>query len=191
MSTAVANTFFFRLIGIVMENVREGTFDLFLLKPAPVSLVAVGMSFSFEGVVVFLGGLGIFIYALAFLPTPGIFSWLQFVLVFILAAAVLMGFTFIMAATSFKWVGNSRLFEIFESVTSFGRYPASIYSKSFQAVITYVLPVALLGPIPAAVLLKPGSFLNTLLAAVFAVIFWGVGYAIWKLMLRSYTSAGG
>lgn len=91
----------------------------------------------------------------------------------------------------FKWVGNSRLFEIFESIAAFGRYPANIYAKAFQTVITYVLPVALLGPIPAAVLLKPDSLTNLLLAALFAIIFSGAGFFIWKAMLRSYSSAGG
>lgn len=191
LSTAVANTLFFRMVILVMEHVREGTFDLFLIKPAPVSLVAAGMSFSFEGVFVFLGGLGLFIYALSFLPGPGLFAWLQFILVFVLAVAVLLGFIFIMAATMFKWVGNSRLFEIFESITQFGRYPVSIYAKAFQVVITYALPVALLGPIPAAALLKPGSTGNLLLAVIFAAVFCGIGYFIWRLMLRSYSSAGG
>jgi ABC-2 type transport system permease protein len=115
----------------------------------------------------------------------------QFILVFLLALAVLLGLVFLMAATLFKWVGNSRLFEVFESITQFGRYPASIYSKSFRALITYAVPVALLGTIPASVLLKPDSVNGLLLAAVFAFVFLGVGFSVWKLMLKSYSSTGG
>lgn len=191
MSTALANTLFFRLVALVLEHVREGTFDLFLIKPVPVSLSAIGMSFSFEGIFVFLGGLALFVYALAALPSPSALGWLQFILVFILAAVVLLGFTFILAATAFKWVGNSRLFEIFESMTQFGRYPVSVYPKVFRAVITYVFPVALLGPIPAAILMRPDSLTHLLLAVIFAAVFLSVGYLIWRAMLQSYTSAGG
>jgi ABC-2 type transport system permease protein len=191
MSTSVANTLFFGVVILVMEHIREGTFDLYLIKPAPVTLLAVGRSFSFEGVFVFAGGLALFIYALSALPIPGALAWVQFVLVFLLAVAVLLGITFLIAATLFKWVGNSRLFEVYESVIEFGRYPASIYSKSFRAVITYAVPVALLGTIPASVLLKPGSVGGLLLAALFAFVFLGIGFAVWKLMLKSYSSTGG
>jgi len=176
---------------LVMNHIREGTFDLFLIKPAPVTLLMVGMSFSFEHLFVFAGGLALFIYALSTLPGPGFLAWVQFILVFLLALAVLLGLVFLMAATLFKWVGNSRLFEVFESITQFGRYPASIYSKSFRALITYAVPVALLGTIPASVLLKPDSVNGLLLAAVFAFVFLGVGFSVWKLMLKSYSSTGG
>ncbi|NLA86448.1 MAG: multidrug ABC transporter permease [Clostridiales bacterium] len=191
MSTAVANTLFFGVVVLVMEHIREGTFDLYLIKPAPVTLLVIGRAFSFEHVFVFSGGLALFICAVLALPAPGILAWVQFVLVFLLAIAVLMGFVFLMAATLFKWVGNSRLFEVFEAITQFGRYPASIYSKSFRALITYAVPVALLGTIPAAALLKPDSTNGLLLAVVFAFVFLGIGFSVWKLMLKSYSSTGG
>jgi ABC-2 type transport system permease protein len=191
MSTALSGMLFFGVVILVMEHIREGTFDLFLIKPAPVTLLTVGMSFSFEHIFVFSGGLALFIYALSALPSPGFLAWVQFVLVFFLAIAVLLGIVFLMAATLFKWVGNSRLFEVFESITQFGRYPASIYSKSFRALITYAVPVALLGTIPASVLLKPDSVSGLLLAGFFAFLFLGIGFSVWKLMLRSYSSTGG
>ena len=189
MSKAVSSTFFFGMTHIVMEHVREGTFDLFLIKPVPVSLAAVGMSFSVDGICVFAGGLAMFVYSLS--KIGGAAGWPQFILVFIMAVLVLLGFTFIMSATMFRWVGNSRIYEIFESLISFGRYPASIYSKAFSAVITYVIPAALLGTIPAEALLRPGGWGNTALASVFAAVFMGAGYLIWRVMLRSYSSAGG
>jgi ABC-2 type transport system permease protein len=191
MSTAFANMLFFGVVVLMMDHIREGTFDLYLIKPAPVTLLIIGRSFSFEHLFVFLGGVGLFIYALTALPAPGFFEWLQFILVFLLATAVLLGFVFLMAATLFKWVGNSRLFEVFESITQFGRYPASIYSKSFRALITYAVPVALLGTIPASVLLKPDSMTGLLLAVVFALVFLTIGFSVWKLMLKSYSSTGG
>lgn len=191
MSTAVANILFFGVVILVMEHIREGTFDLFLIKPAPVTLLVIGMSFSFEHVFVFAGGVLLFGYALTALSPPGLLAWVQFILVFILAIAVLMGFVFLLSATLFKWVGNSRLFEVFEAITQFGRYPASIYTKSFRSLITYVVPVALLGTIPASVLLKPDSLKGLLLAAIFAIVFLGIGFSVWKLMLKSYTSTGG
>ena len=191
MSTAVANMLFFGVVVLVMEHIREGTFDLFLIKPAPVTLLVLGLSFSFEHVFVLSGGLALFIYALSVLPAPSLLAWTQFILVFVLAVAVLLGFVFLLAATLFKWVGNSRLFEVFESITQFGRYPVSIYSKSFRALITYVIPIALLGTIPATVLLQPDGLRNLLMAAAAAVIFLSIGFAVWRLMLKSYTSTGG
>lgn len=191
MSNSVAGIFFFGMVGVVLNHIRQGTFDLFMIKPAPAALLAAGMSFSLDSVFELAGGLLLFIVAYANTGGADGSGWIKFTIVFVMSILVLLGFTFLISAVLFKWVGNSRMFEIFMSVARFGQYPASVYPKAFRIVISYVFPVALFGSVPAEVLLKPTGTLDVVLAAVFAVVFLGAGYSVWRLMLRIYTSSGG
>jgi ABC-2 type transport system permease protein len=95
-----------------------------------------------------------------------------------------------MSASGFKWVGNSRVYELFSALTSFAVYPKSIFSKGIQILLTAVIPLSLMGFFPASVLLKKsvtGLFISLgscALLFVFSIFFW-------YRMLRTYTSAGG
>jgi ABC-2 type transport system permease protein len=95
-----------------------------------------------------------------------------------------------MAGSAFKWVGNGRIYEIFDSISAFGSYPRSIFSKAFQSIITYIIPVAFIGVLPASALL--GKELEGMLPAMLVcLVFFAAGFIFWKTMLPSYTSAGG
>src|SRR4030042_835831 len=83
----------------------------------------------------------------------GIINWFVFSLLFICSIIMFMSFAFIMAASGFKWVGNFRVYEVFDALTSFAMYPTSIFSKGIQILITACIPLALMGFFPASILL--------------------------------------
>ena len=185
---------FFGMTGTVMSNVREGTFDLIMIRPAPAVFLSVAISFSLDDVGVFLSGVAIFIFVAikvhVILTLTG-FAW--FVLMFLASITVMFGFTLMMSATMFKWVGNSRIYEIFESIAGFGRYPATIFPGIFRVLVTFVFPVAVLGSLPAAVFLgkqsaDPVQLMLLILSCGGFLVF---GYIIWRVMIRSYISSGG
>jgi len=90
----------------------------------------------------------------------------------------------------FKWVGNSRIYEIFDSITAFGNYPRSIFSKAFQNLISYIIPIAIIGFFPASALL--GKSIDGALAAMgICLVFFIFSMLFWRKMLSLYTSAGG
>lgn len=102
----------------------------------------------------------------------------------------MFSFAVIMAASMFKWVGNSRIYEIFDSITSFGNYPRTIFSKSFQTIISYIIPVAIIAFYPASALL--GKDISGIMPAVLVLaLFLVLSILFWRLMLSKYTSAGG
>jgi ABC-2 type transport system permease protein len=95
-----------------------------------------------------------------------------------------------MSATVFKWVGNSRIYEIFDSITAFGNYPRTIFSKTFQTIISYVIPVSVIAFYPASALL--GKDISGILPILLVcMVFFILSLGVWKLMLSKYTSAGG
>lgn len=185
-----AYLFFFGLVWNIGEMVREGLFDLLLIKPCSVIHLAAATSFSMENSGSLLGGIGIFIYAVSKIPKPGPWEWAAFFLLFLFALSVLFSFSLFMSGTLFKWVGNSRIYEIFSTITQFGLFPKTIYSRAFQNLLTYLMPIMMIAFFPAAVL-KGDKPEGLYLSAAVCLVFLFTARLFWHAMLKSYSSAGG
>lgn len=190
LSKGVTFPFFAGIIWNTITQIRDGTFDLLLIKPRNILFMTLLSGIDIEDMGKLFGGIGLFIFALYQVPNPGLINWLIFFFLFISSIIVFMSFAFIMAASGFKWIGNFRVYEIFDALTSFAMYPASIFSKGVQILITACIPLALMGFFPASVLLNKSlnGLIITLVSSIFFLIF---SIIFWYRMLRTYTSAGG
>jgi ABC-2 type transport system permease protein len=101
-----------------------------------------------------------------------------------------LSFILLMAATTFKFVGNGRIFEIYDTITTYGRYPTSIYKNILPVITTYIVPVSMLGFFPASALLGK-STPDMYTAIFFCISLFIFSIIIFNRMIRSYQSAGG
>ncbi len=190
LSRGTANLLFFGMVYNTLSHVREGTYDLFMIKPASTLFMSIATGFEPDSVGTITGGLLVTILALRNLPMPGIVNILQFLLFFIFSLISLFSFAVLMSATVFKWVGNSRIYEIFDSIAAFGNYPMTIFSRTFQAIISYVIPVSVIAFYPAsALLVKDISGIFSIMLV--CIVFFLLSLGLWRLMLSKYNSAGG
>ena len=190
LAKGISFPFFFGIVWNTITRVRDGTFDLLLIKPRPVLLMAVITGFDSEDLGKLLSGLIITGIALANIGPLKPESWAAFIILLVFAMILFFGFAVFMAATGIHWVGNFRVYEIFQAVTAFGTYPLSIFSKPFQFIISFIIPVAMVGFFPASALLsRPAP--ESLIAAAVSVVFCGFSLIYWKRTLAYYTSAGG
>ena len=190
LSTGFCAPLFFGMVWVTMGHIREGNYDLLMVKPGSIIIISIAYSFEPENIGVFLGGLGMFIYTLAKLPAVSVINWASFSFFFLSSVVLSLGLVLIMSATSFKWVGNSRIFEMYDSLTIFGRYPGTIFSKAIMAFTSFVLPVATLGYLPAAALLgRSGPVMFFAIMPCLALA--GFGILLFKHMVYRYQSAGG
>ncbi|MDF2486032.1 MAG: hypothetical protein K0R46_2200 [Herbinix sp.] len=190
MSMAIADMSFHGIMWATMFAVREGNFEMVLLMPVDTMFLLMAKTFSIDGIGLLFGGIAIFIISLINLTAPTLIMWLQFVAMFVVGMMVMLGISLIMAATSFKWVGNSRIPEIFDSLRSFGKYPQSIFPKTVLIVSSYVLPVAMIGFFPAAALLGRGGYVM-FYAILPCVLFMTLGILLYRSMVRLYQGVGG
>jgi ABC-2 type transport system permease protein len=180
----------FGLVGNMFMHVREGTFDLVLIKPRSALFLSIATAIDTEDLGKLLGGIGMFLVLIWHLPPIGFTQWLQCSVLFLLALSVIFSFALIMSGTLFVWVGNGRVWEIFETITMFGLYPRSIFSKGLQTFLTAVIPIAMIAFFPASILLgKPHE--GVIISAVVCLVFLGLSVKFWHLMMSKYTSAGG
>jgi ABC-2 type transport system permease protein len=190
LCTGLCGPFFNNVVWVTMEHIREGTYDLLMLKPRSTVFITVAASFSLEHVGALVGGAVVFAYTMAKLPAPTLSATLQFVFLFAMGICMYLGSMLLMAAVSFRWIGNSRIPSIFSSISMFGRYPDSIFSRAVRVAIAWAMPVAMLGYFPAAAILGRATwamFASALACAAFLALGWGV----FRRMIYLYQSAGG
>jgi ABC-2 type transport system permease protein len=190
ISMAIADMSFHGIMWATMFAVREGNFEMVLLMPVDTMFLLMAKTFSIDGIGLLLGGITIFIISLSNLTAPTLIMWLQFMAMFVVGMMVMLGISLIMAATSFKWVGNSRIPEIFDSLRSFGKYPQSIFPKTVLIISSFVIPVAMIGFFPAAALLGRGGYVM-FYAILPCVLFMTLGILLYRSMVRLYQGVGG
>lgn len=190
LAKGLTATFVFGVVWTTLERVREGSFDLILLKPRAPLFLSIATGFDLEEAGKVLGGLALVAAAWARLPAPGAGRILAGSAFFLAALLVFSAVAVILAALVIRWVGCSRVFEIFMTVSSFGNYPSSIFGRVLLAVLSYALPVTMMAAIPAAALLgRPIPYLGPALAATAVLVLFA--FWLWGHMLKKYTSAGG
>lgn len=190
MSTAIADMTFHGIMWVTMDMVRNGNMEMVLILPIDTMFILMARTFSFEGIGLFIGGLTIFVVAVINVAVPTAFMWFQFVAYFIIGLMVMMGIALVMAAISFKWVGNSRIPEIFGSIRDFGKYPQSIFPKAIVIISSMIIPVAMISYYPAAALLgreNPAMFIMILPCLLFLLF----GVYLYRHMVRLYQGVGG
>ncbi|MFT3951909.1 MAG: ABC-2 family transporter protein [Oscillospiraceae bacterium] len=191
LSLGLSSLVFEGIVWDTMGHIREGTYELILLRPMHPLLYMLSNNFNPESFSLFLGGGAMAGVSLAFSgASPGIGNWLQFVLLFLAGAAVMGGLYLIMAAISFKWIGNSRIPELFDSVRMFGKYPAGIFPKALRAVTMFVIPVAMIGFFPCAALLGNAPRF-VLLMLIPCGLFLLAGIWLYNRMIKLYEGVGG
>jgi ABC-2 type transport system permease protein len=190
LARGIAYPCFFGMVWTVFEQVREGTFELTLLKPRSPLLVTLAQSVDVQGVGQLLGGSVLFAWAAAQLPRPGPAAILLFLGLLVLAVAVLMAIALFLAGSLFVWVGNGRVLEVSEAVMLFAQYPGSIYGRGFRVLVSTAVPVAMIAFLPAQALLARAEPL-TAVAAACSLAFLGTALLFWRSMVSRYAGGGG
>lgn len=190
MSTGVAAMFFNSFVWVTMEHIREGSFETVLLKPVSPLFFIAASNFDPEYGGLFLGGLILTIVSSVHTNISGLGGILQFILLFTVGLAVMSGLYLVMAAITFKWIGNARIPEIFDSIRNFGKYPVGIFPRGIQVLSTFIVPVAVIGYFPASALLgrlKPIAFISL----IPCLLFLAFGIWIYNRMIKLYEGVGG
>ena len=190
MSNGLACIMFSGVLWTTMQHIREGSFEIVLLRPVNPLLFLIVTNFDAGSAGLIIGGAALFGFSVSQTGIVSIAVIPQFLLLFAAGFAVMAGMQMIMAATSFKWVGNSRIPEIFDSIMTFGKYPVTIFPKAVQVIAAFVIPVAMIGFFPASALLGRLDPI-ALIAVVPCVLFMLFGFWLYQYMVRLYEGVGG
>jgi len=172
------------------EGIRTGELDTYLTKPiSPHFMVAFSRpnidQIALVGALVWL-----FFYQLRqILPlitlSSGIFFSLSISLSFLIIYLTLSTY----ATLGFYVTKAAQIIELFDKSSDFAQYPTTIFPPAIQVVTLTVIPIALFGSFPVAILLNklPPSLL------LFELVFVGLLIILqkkaWQTAMKKYTSA--
>lgn len=190
MSTGVASMFFDGIVWNTMRNVVDGTLEIVLIKPVNCLFFLLASTFNINSIGVVAGGGIIFFFALMHITVPTTIMWTQCIAMFLTGILVMLGMELMMAATSFKWVANSRIPEMYDSISKFGNYPQSIFPKWIAALTSFIMPVSMIGFFPACALLGRTEWWM-FLSILPCIIFMAAGIKLYHHMIKLYEGVGG
>jgi ABC-2 type transport system permease protein len=174
----------------VVEQIRQGTLDFVLLKPADAQfLVSTARFQPWRGMNV-LTGVVIFVYAFHLMGHPPPLSGLLASFVLLLSSTLLLYSLWILTVTAaFYVVRVDNLTYFFSSIFDAARWPSSVFRGILHLIFTFVIPLALMTTYPAEAMLGKLT-LSTLFAAIGgALLFAALARVVWLRSIGKYTSA--
>ena len=175
----------------VVEQLRHGTLDFVLLKPADAQFLVSTAKIEPWHAVDVLSALAIFIYAFVHLGrAPSPHGLLLGAVFFLLAVLILYSIWILVVSAAFWVVKVDNLSYLFGSLFDVARWPITIFGRGFLRVLfTFVFPVAVMTTYPAMALLGTLRASTAIAALVGGLLFAAIARAVWGRALGMYTSA--
>lgn len=174
----------------LVEDIREGTFDFVLLKPADALLLSSVRQVSFWKLVDVVVGAGVIAVAIT---RPGVELTLTGLLtgsvLVLLGAVIVYCFWVALTVSSFWIVRAEHIVELFSGLYQAGRWPVSIYPAALRVVFTVLVPLAFAVTVPAQAITGRLTPAQLGLAVGFTALLALLTRWLWRQGLRRYDGA--
>ncbi|QNK83161.1 ABC transporter permease [Nakamurella sp. PAMC28650] len=175
---------------MLMEDIRNGTFDFVLTKPVGAQLFASARSVQIWQATDILAGLVVIIVAIGQLGRRlSIGSILAFVAMLVVGTVIIYCFWMLLTITAFWVVQVEQIVELFEGFFQAGRWPISIYPGWLRIGLTFVVPIGFAVTVPAQALTGRSSGGTWVLAVGLAVVLSVATRWYFRRGLRRYSGA--
>lgn len=174
----------------VVEQIRKGTLDFVLLKPADAQFLVSTTKFDPSAVSGFVGAGALFLWGFVetgHSPRAGaIVTSLA-----LLASAVVLLYSTLIAVVSaaFYVVRIDNLAYLFSSIFDAARWPVTVFPGALRLFFTFVVPLGVMTTWPASALLSKLHPTTALGGVALAALHALVARKLWKGALARYTSA--
>lgn len=173
----------------IPRDVNKGDFDMFLTKPVNSQFLVSTRYISLNLLPSVVAGILLLAYGI---KTNRLGAIIILVIpVAFLAASVISYSLWFLTTTLVFWFNRLlNIANVFPHSVDIARYPVAIYqSPLIRFLFTYILPFALLGFLPAEVILGRKSPLALLLPIALAAILLYLSHLFWNFSLKRYQSA--
>jgi ABC-2 type transport system permease protein len=174
----------------LMEQVRLGTLDFTLTKPADAQLLVSVQQVQIWKLIDVAVGLGVLSVALVqFGAGVGPGQTLAFGVSLLAGGTIVYSFWLILATSSFWFVRVENILVIFQSLYEAGRWPVGIYPPWLRYTLTFLVPVAFATTVPAEALAGRLTGPTLLGALALAATLLAASRWFWRTGIRHYSGA--
>lgn len=174
----------------LMSDVREGTLDYALTKPADSQVLVSVREVRIWQTVDIVTGLIVLLVAVSQLHTKvGLWEAFGFVVALLLGGLMIYSFWLMITTGAFWIIRMENILELFQGVYAAGRWPVGIYPDWIRIGLTFLVPVAFAVTVPSEALtarLTPPTLLG---AAGLAAFLLTLSRWFWRFGLKHYTGA--
>lgn len=183
--------FFDNLHALGFEYVREGKFDIFMIRPLSPLFQLVASHTQQDALGLLILGIVVITKSLAELKiTLGFFDIVLLIIFVISGAAIISAINLMTATTGFKTVNSHIIMSSINSFQEFAFYPILIYPKFIGFILTWIIPYAFASFYPADYFLHKGFEVYSFVTPLIAVVLWVIALRVWKFGLSNYSSTG-
>lgn len=174
----------------LMEEIRDGTLDYALTKPADAQLFVSVREYRLWQNTDVLVGLVVLGVALSQLGWQiDLWSALGFFSALLMGAVMVYSFWLIITSSAFWFVRVNEIANLFEGLYAAGRWPVDIYPNWLRYGLTFLVPVAFAVTVPASALTGRLTLQAWLGALALTVFFFITARIIWRIGLKNYSGA--
>lgn len=174
-----------------LEYVREGTFDIFMIRPLSPLFQLLASYMQQDGIGLVLLGAIVIARSLAELHiTLSALDILMLLVMVLSGAAIISAINLIMATFGFKTVNSHIIMSSVNSLQDFALYPILIYPKAIGIILTWIIPYAFVSFYPAGYFLHKGMVEYAFITPVIAVVLWAIALKVWSIGIKNYSSTG-
>lgn len=177
-------------------QIRQGTFDIMLIKPVNPYLYLVSRGFNLAYIAHISISGSVMIWAILQLNVN--WTWIDYlylIIALLSGAMIHAGLLTAIGAVSFIWVRTGFLFSIFFRLKEFISYPLPVFGTMVQLLLTVGVPLAFVNFYPAAFLLSNDTALlphwAKWLIPLAGPVCYGLSYRFWMYGASKYQGAGG
>jgi ABC-2 type transport system permease protein len=175
---------------LVVEQIRQGTLDFVLLKPADAQFLVSTAKFEVWKGLDVVGALALFAWAFHALGRGPSLAGVGLSLALLACAVVVLYSVWIMVVAAAFWVVRlDNLAYLLSSIFDFARWPVTLFKGGWKLFFTFVIPLAVMTTYPAMALLDTLPRSTALLSIAGSLVFTALARAVWTRAIRRYTSA--
>jgi ABC-2 type transport system permease protein len=172
------------------EYLRLGTMDFILTKPLNSQFHASLRRINVWRGVDMLIGLGVIAFALNRLGvSPTLDRVAMFLVLLVCAAIILYALIMLLITSGFWFVQLENVMELLFTFYEAGRFPVTVFPGWLRVMLTFVVPIAFITTVPAAVVLGRLNAEFVLLAVIVTAVLFTACAAFWRYAVRHYSSA--
>lgn len=169
--------------------VKSGMFDFFLLKPVHSLFLIMVDGFDEDGWGDLLVGIALLMIAGYHLDMLN-YHLLFLIVTLMVSSLIYAAFTIILSTLSFFTIDNSNITQLVSDIYGFAKYPLTIFKQPLRFVLSFLLPIAFTGFLPALYMFEDYQIGYLLLTIVMSLLFFIVAIIIWNKGVHRYMSSG-
>lgn len=172
----------------VPKDIFRGNLDMYLAKPANTQFIVSTRYIGLNLIPSIVAGIFLLWYGFS----ANHISPLMMLLIppaFVTGAIIVYSIWFISVTIAFWFNRLLNVAHVVPNAIDVARYPVTIFHPVIQFIFTYILPFAILGFLPAEIILGRKSPVMLLLPLLLAAVLLYLSHLFWNFSLRRYTSA--